>query len=92
MIGCDCPHEANEHGTAAEFGAAMCLAIDCGCQGIREQVVAMKADIAKHALPVGEQLVAAIWSVLSNPMPRTIEDQSRNIAAAVMANFRIETL
>ena len=92
MIGCDCPHEANEHGTAAEFGAAMCLAIDCGCQGTREQVAAMQAELAKHAIPVGEQLVSLIREVLSNPMKRDLEDQARNVAAAIMANLYVSTL
>lgn len=89
MESCDCPHEANEHGTAAEFGTAMCLVTDCDCEGTREQMAALAA--AKTRLsPTAERLVATIIEVLSNPMKRTTEDTARNLAAAIIGEFEIE--
>jgi hypothetical protein len=37
-----------------------------------------------------ERLVALIREVTSNPMPRSIEDQARNVAAALIANYDIQ--
>lgn len=37
-----------------------------------------------------ERLVSLVREVMSNPMPRTIDDQARNLAAALVANYEME--
>lgn len=91
MVSCDCPCEAGQHAPVAEFGSSMCLTPGCDCEGTREQVAAMLAErMSRNPNSKLERLVALIREVTSNPMPRSIDDQARNIAAALVATYEIE--
>ena len=91
MTSCDCPCEAAQHAPVAEFGASMCLTPGCDCEGTREQVAAMLAErIARRPDSKLERLVALIREVMSNKLPRSIEDQARNVAAAIVATYELE--
>lgn len=89
MHGCDCPHEVNQHAPIGDFGISMCLVADCDCMGTREQVAATRVQRAIRMTPTAERVYDIVLSVLSNPMERTIDDQARNIAAAIIVNFEV---
>jgi len=89
MNGCACPHETNEHAPIDDFGISMCLVADCDCMGTREQVAAARVQRAIRMTPTAERVYDIVKSVLSNPMERTIDDQARNIAAAIIVNFEV---
>jgi hypothetical protein len=88
MEACECPHDAAMHAPVQDVGSAMCLAPDCDCDGTREQVAAMVAErLRLTPESQAERLVTLIRGVLSNKLPRTIEDMSRNLAAALVATY-----
>lgn len=90
MESCDCPHPAAVHAPVQDVGSSMCLVVDCECDGTREQVAAMKRERAAEQNETLNALVDTLRSVLSNKLPRTVEDMARNAAAAIVANFKIE--
>lgn len=90
MLNCHCDHPADRHAPLQDFGASMCLVADCECDGMKEQVAAAGVRRAIRMAPTAEQVYRTVLEVLSNPYPRTIDDQARNVAAALIGNFKIE--
>lgn len=90
MDNCSCEHGAADHAPLQDFGTSMCLRESCECDGTREQVAAMVAERLRLTPESQEErLVTLIRGVLSNKLPRTIEDMSRNLAAALVGNYDI---
>lgn len=89
MESCDCPHSTAEHAPLQDFGTSMCLVPDCDCEGTREQVIMARVKRSIRMAPTAERVYKRVLEVLGNPMQRTIDDQARNIAAVLVAEFEI---
>lgn len=83
---CKCPPEA--HAPVQDFGIAMCLMPGCDCDGPTGQVGILQASRRNRMSSTADKIYRTVLEVLSRP--RDIDDQARNIAAAIVANFECE--
>ncbi len=91
MTGCPCPHEANEHATAVEFGQRICLVAGCDCNGTHEEVEAAYMQRWSSKRRVLHDLTDVVRAAIDSPLgPIRGDDIALTIAAEILEKFNVE--